>query len=129
MLKKYVSRTILPAIGLALVALLVFQSRSLGSSRGAKTAPPPPAASHVAAQGHVTAYPGAEITVSCDVAGIVAHVAVHEKDVVKKGDLIATIDDSELRAALAEAESRVGEADADVRLYESETARARDLWQ
>lgn len=129
MFKRFGIRTILPAAGLALVALLVLQSRSLGSSRGAKTAPPPPAPPHVAAQGRVTAYPGAEVTVGCDVAGIVEHVAAHEKDVVRKGDLLATIDDSELRASLTEAESRVGEARADVRLYEAEAARARDLWR
>jgi RND family efflux transporter MFP subunit len=61
--------------------------------------------------------------------GIVRRVLVYEKDVVKRGDLLATIDDSEMRASLSEAEARVAEAEADVRLFDAEANRARDLWR
>lgn len=127
MLRKYATRAILPAAGVALVAILVVQSRSLGSNN-AKTTPPPPPPAHVAAQGRVSAYPGAEVTVGTDIGGIVDRVMVKEKDVVRKGDLLATIENSEVQASLSQALARVGEADADVRLFEAELSRANDLW-
>lgn len=76
----------------------------------------------------MVAYPGAEVSVGSDVAGTIASIAVNEKDRVKKGDVVALIRADDTRAALSQARSRVGEADADIRLYESESARFKKLF-
>ncbi|MFN7988307.1 MAG: efflux RND transporter periplasmic adaptor subunit [Thermoanaerobaculia bacterium] len=88
----------------------------------------PAAAPRVVAEGRVSTYPGREVVVGTDFPGRLERVAVEEKRRVRKGDLLAEIDVSEERAALAEAKARVAEADADVRLAEAEIARARQLW-
>lgn len=87
------------------------------------------AAARVAAEGRVATYPGREVVVGTDFPGRLERVAVEEKQRVKKGDLLAEIDVSEERAALAEAKARVAEAEADVRLAEVEIARARQLFE
>lgn len=85
--------------------------------------------SRVAAEGRVATYPGREVVVGTDFPGRLERVAVEEKQRVKKGDLLAEIDVSEERAALAEAKARVAEAEADLRLAEVEIARARQLFE
>ena len=52
----------------------------------------------------------AQLTVSTDVSGIVATVAVHEGQRVKKGDVLFTIDDEPFRIALANAEAAAMQA-------------------
>jgi RND family efflux transporter MFP subunit len=84
---------------------------------------------HVVAEGRVTAYPGKEVVVGTDFPGRLERVAVEEKQRLRKGELLAEIDVSEERAALAEAKARVSEAEADVRLAEAEIARARQLFE
>lgn len=85
------------------------------------------ASGRVAAEGRVVAYPGAEVVVGTDFAGTLERVLVEEKAVVRKGALLAELDASEERAALAQARARITEAEADVRLAEAEAVRARGL--
>ncbi len=81
----------------------------------------------VAAEGRAVAYPGSEVTVGSDFAGVLSRVAVNEQQRVKKGQVLAEVDASEERAALAQARARITEAEASMRLAESEMARAAQL--
>ncbi len=119
----------LPLAGLVLTAALVLQARGSGASAGPTPgAPAPgPVASRVTAEGRVATYPGAQVVVGTDVRGTLVRVAVEEKQVVKKGDLIAELRADDLRAAVAEARARVAEADADIKLYQIEVGRAERL--
>jgi RND family efflux transporter MFP subunit len=76
----------------------------------------------------VAAYPGGEVTVGSEVAGRIGRIAVEEQQSVRKGDVIATINADDTRAALAEAKAKVGELEADIRLYELEARRAKELF-
>ena len=58
------------------------------------------------ATGIVKPQVGAQIQIGSRVTGILAKVPVRVGDVVKKGDLVAVIDDRELRAKLAQAEAQ-----------------------
>ncbi|HUR80264.1 MAG TPA: efflux RND transporter periplasmic adaptor subunit [Thermoanaerobaculia bacterium] len=82
----------------------------------------------VVAEGRVVTYPGAEVTVGTDVAGTIETLTVNEKESVRRGQMIAVIRADDTRAALGVARAKVREADADIRLYESEVARAKNLW-
>ena len=118
----------LPLAGLVLTAALVLQARGSGASAGpTPTVPASPTASRVTAEGRVATYPGAQVVVGTDVRGTLVRVAVEEKQVVKKGDLIAELRADDLRAAVAEARARVAEADADIKLYQIEVGRAERL--
>lgn len=125
----------LPVLALAAVGGLLAGPRALGRetaprlpSRTAPAAgPASPGAPHVSAEGRVVAYPGADVVVGADFAGRLSRVLVDEKDVVRRGDLLAEIDASEEGAALDEARARIAEADADLRLGEAEVTRARQL--
>ncbi len=81
----------------------------------------------VIAEGRVAPYPGAEVTLALDLAGTLEGVSVEEKQVVRKGSVVARLRVDDLRAALAEAKARVAETEADVRLYELEVERAEKL--
>lgn len=119
------------AIGVLIVAITIFEVRATRLAASPKPAPARPAAlqsSQIAAEGRVVTYPGAEVTVGSDVAGTIQRLAVEEKDVVRKGQVIAIIKADDARAALAEARARVGEAEADIRLFDSERERAQKLW-
>ena len=83
----------------------------------------------VVAEGRVVTYPGAEVTIGTDVAGTIERLVVDEKEQVRRGETIAILKADDTRAALGVARARVGEADADIRLYESEVARAQNLFQ
>ena len=83
----------------------------------------------IAAEGRVVTYPGAEVTIGTDVAGTIDRLMVDEKEQVRRGETIAILKADDTRAALGVARARVGEADADIRLYESEVARAQNLFQ
>lgn len=120
------------AIPLALIVLTIALIRS--HQAGAETPVPAtvkPAAEArpVLAEGRVSAYPGAEVVVGSDAAGSVVTMLVAERDVVRKGQLIAEIRSDDVAAALAEAKARVVEAEADIRLFETEAARAKHLWE
>ncbi len=123
------NRLLYPILALVLVGATVAQV----TSTRRKSAPPRPAAapqtSRIVAEGRLVTYPDAQVIVGSDSAGTIERIAVHEKDVVHRGDVIAVIRANDTRAALAEARARVAEADADIRLFDTESRRARDLWQ
>lgn len=124
------TRFLYPVLGLVLLIATVAQV----SANRTKNVPQATRASmiqspsSIVAEGRLVSYPDAEVTVGSDAAGTIDRLAVHEKDVVHRGDVIAVIRADDTRAALREAHARVAEADADIRLYELESARARNLW-
>lgn len=124
-------RILWPLVGLVILIATVAQLRAMRSTSAQPAAPGQQQAMarvpRVSAEGRVVAYPGAEVVVGCDAAGIVERLVVQEKDRVKKGDLLAVLRADDTRAAIAQARSRVGEADADIRLYEAEAARMKSL--
>jgi len=117
------------------VALIVFTIVLVRSHQAGAETPSPAEVKPVAesrpvlAEGRVAAYPGADVVVGSDAAGSVVTMLVAERDVVRKGQLIAEIRSDDVAAALAEARARVVEADADIRLFETEAARAKHLWE
>lgn len=86
------------------------------------------AGGRVIAEGRLVAYPGAEIVISSELAGVILRLPVEEKSTVRKGDVIAELKVDELRAALAEARAKTAEAQADLHLAQVEVARAEKLW-
>jgi HlyD family secretion protein len=82
---------------------------------------------HVIAEGRVVAYPGAEVVVGAEMAGMITGVHVHEKETVRKGGLIAELKSDELRASRAEALAKIAEADADIHFFEREVKRTEAL--
>ncbi|HEV8267366.1 MAG TPA: efflux RND transporter periplasmic adaptor subunit [Thermoanaerobaculia bacterium] len=121
----------LGALALTLASGAAFVARRTPAADAAPVpgpdAPRASAAQRVLADGRVVAYPGAEVQVGTDFAGTLKRVVVKEKDVVKKGDLLAELDASEERAALEQARARIAEADADLKLAEFELSRADQL--
>src|SRR5262249_23912877 len=85
------------------------------------------ASPHVAAEGRVVAYPGAEVVVGTEAAGLIVRLTVKEKTAVRAGDLIAELNSADLRASRAEADARVAEAEADIRFYDREVRRDQAL--
>src|SRR5689334_22899886 len=106
------TRFLYPVLGLVLLIATVAQV----SANRTKTLPPPThasmieSASSIVAEGRLVSYPDAEVTVGSDAAGTIDRLAVHEKDVVHRGDVIAVIRADDTRAALREARARVAEA-------------------
>jgi HlyD family secretion protein len=123
-------RILWPVSGLSLLAFVVLQARAATAPRrGPAAAPASPAPARLAAEGRLVAYPGAQAIVGTDLAGTVVALPVHEKDTVRKGQVLAELRSDDYRAALAEAKARVVEADADIRLFEAEVERAQTLWK
>jgi RND family efflux transporter MFP subunit len=122
------NRILYPILGILILAATVVQVSA--------TRPKPPAPRvtavaekpRVVAEGRIVTYPGAEVTVGTDVAGTLERLTVQEKESVRRGQTIAVIRADDTRAALGVARARVTEADADIRLYQSEVARAKNLW-
>ena len=124
-------RFLFPLLGLVLLVVAVTQ---LYATRGAAPAKPPAQPSTaegavVSAEGRFVTYPGSEVTVSSDAAGTLIDLRVDEKDVVRKGQILAIVKADDTRAELTEARARVAEAEADIRLFETESARAKSLWE
>lgn len=119
-----------PSLAILLAAATVAQ---VSATRDVRSVPPAQQTrierARVVAEGRLVAYPGAEVTVGTDVAGTIDKLTVDEKDVVRKGDVLAVIRADDTRASLAESRARVGEAEADIRLFELEVERAKNLWQ
>jgi RND family efflux transporter MFP subunit len=123
------NRFLYPILGLLILVATVAQVSATRTTRNVKPhATSKPARTSIAAEGRVVAYPGAEVTVGSDVAGTIARLNVEEKQTVHKGDVIAVIQANDTRAALGVARARVSEADADIRLYATESERAKNLW-
>ena len=124
------NRFLYPILGLVLLIATVAQ---VSANRTKVTTPRSAAANHpdergVVAEGRLVSYPDAQVTVGSDAAGTIDRLTVHEKDIVHRGDVIAVIRADDTRAAIVEARAQVAEADADIRLYETESVRARNLW-
>jgi RND family efflux transporter MFP subunit len=83
--------------------------------------------SRVTAEGRLVAYPGAQVTISTEIGGLIQRMLVEEKAPVTKGQLIAEIKVDEQKAALAEAKARIAEIDAEIRLDQLELKRSKDL--
>jgi multidrug efflux pump subunit AcrA (membrane-fusion protein) len=129
-------RIVFPLLGMVLLAAFVWRSRQAGRVASATLAAQPEAkrldaatgaAGPVRAEGRLGAYPGARVTVGTDLAGTIARVLVHEKDRVRRGQLLAVIESAEQRAELGEARARVTEAEADLRLAAVAMRRWRAL--
>lgn len=118
----------------AVVGALAFQWKHVGNAIAGQQMP---AAAQVSAghgggpiihaDGRVVCHPGAEVVVGTDVGGTLKALPVLEKGAVKKGELLAEIDASEQRAALAEARASVAQADVDSRFYDVELDRSQRL--
>jgi RND family efflux transporter MFP subunit len=121
-------RVLLPIIGIAILIVTVAQVKAMRATHGA--APHPIAATprRLVVEGRLVTYPGHEVTVGSDASGTIERLNVNERDVVRKGDVIAVVKADDTRAALNEAKAHVAEAEADIRLFELETDRARKLW-
>jgi RND family efflux transporter MFP subunit len=87
-----------------------------------------PESRRVTAEGCVVAYPGAEVVVGTEVAGLIVRLAVKEKSPVRAGDLVAELNSADLLASRAECEARVAEAEAEIRFYDREVRRDRALF-
>jgi RND family efflux transporter MFP subunit len=115
----------------AAAIVLALQWSNIGAMlhAGASTAhaSQPLRSSGIHAEGRIVAYPGAQVVVGTDLGGTLKTLAVLEKTKVKKGDLLAEIEASEQKAALAEARARVSEADVDIRLFDVELDRSQRL--
>jgi HlyD family secretion protein len=123
-------RILWPVLGLSLLAFVVLQAHAATAPRRAPAAAAAsPAPARLAAEGRLVTYPGAEAIVGTDLTGTVVALPVHEKDTVRKGQVLAELRSDDYRAALAEAKARVVEADADIRLFEAEVERAQTLWK
>jgi HlyD family secretion protein len=131
----FAKRLVWPVLGIVMIVALVAQARGMGiAGRGAaeRTAHAPGANGeqeplHIRGEGRVATYPGAQVTLSTELSGKLLKLDVQEGSVVKKGNVIAEIDTSELRPQLAAAQARVRELQADVRLLETDLGRAQTL--
>jgi RND family efflux transporter MFP subunit len=103
---------------------------ALLSTRLAEATGPSPArpvAASVRGEGRVVSYPGAEVVVGTEIGGTIITLDLKEKDVVKKGDLVAAFVADEPRAALAEAFARLRQAQVDANYLASEVRRTETL--
>lgn len=138
-IERIVKFALLPLVGTFLVVLLIIQMR--GQLEGAAPKPraaaaparpvaatTPRDASAVIAEGRVVTYPGAEVTVSTDLGGTIANLAVNEKQRVRQGELLAELNSDELVASLNHQRARISETDAELRYSEQEIKRAQQLF-
>jgi len=116
---------------IALGALLMFRSEAIRTQPAAKAAPtkPPETAARIIAEGRIAAYPGADVTVSSELAGVILRLPVKEKDRVRKGDLIAEIKAEDLKAQGEQAKALIAETEANIRLLDIEIERLSKLWE
>jgi HlyD family secretion protein len=123
-----VLRFLVPAVGIALVAAFIAQAADLGGGGGDPVAPAAPAGpSRIVAEGRLAAYPGAEITIAAEVAGVVVGLPFLEKDRLEQGDIVAQIRADDLIAEIAAAEARLAETAAEIKLAQTELERSAKL--
>lgn len=91
------------------------------------TAPVAQQNARIIGEARVTAYPGYDVRVGADFAGILAHVYIKEGDKIRAGDRLADFDASVQKAALATAEARVREMHANINLAEPRVRRGDTL--
>jgi HlyD family secretion protein len=123
------NRILYPALAVLLLLATVAQVKATRPTEPKPMAIAPDATARVVAEGRIAAYPGAEVTVGADATGTIDELRVEEKQRVEEGEVLAILEADDTRAALLVARARVGEAEADIRLFETEVARARHLWQ
>ncbi|MFQ5789865.1 MAG: efflux RND transporter periplasmic adaptor subunit [Acidobacteriota bacterium] len=130
-MKKHSMATV-GLVGIGLLSLTAFHALRWSSpvaqlSAAVTPRPEQTAFGHVAAEGRVVTYPGAEVLVGADLAGRLVRLLVEEGQTVRKGTLLAETDFDEIRAAFEEATARVAEMQAELRLAELNLSRRRDL--
>lgn len=109
----------------ASVALIAFAARK---NEPPPAPPAPPKDSGwIRCEGRLAAYPGADVTVGTDQGGVILDLPVQEKATVRKGQLLARIDDREQRASLHAAEARILEQEAEIGFQRREAARRQRL--
>lgn len=119
----------LSGIGLALLAGTALQARPhKGAEASSAVAPVERPVAGVAAEGRVVAYPGSEVTVGADAIGRLLRVNVEEGDIVRKGQVLAEIDASDLVASRDEAKARLEEATAERHLAQLNAERKAKLF-
>jgi multidrug resistance efflux pump len=79
----------------------------LSKTPASKPAEIPPPERHAAAEGKVEISPGWEVEISSELEGRIESFPVKEGEAVKKGDLIATLANGDLRAKIREAEAEL----------------------
>ncbi len=127
-------KVILPITAAAALTAMVLIQREPGSKNSLSTSPSMNGAfdngagSSVRCEGRVAAYPGFDVTVGTDLGGTIEFLTTHEKDSVRKGQVLARIDDREQRASLEAAEARVREQGAEIAFQERDVARRRQLF-
>jgi HlyD family secretion protein len=109
----------------ASVALIAFAARKNEPPPAPLT--PPKDSGWIRCEGRLAAYPGADVTVGTDQGGVVSGFSVQEKETVRKGQLLARIDDREQRASLQAAEARIREQGAEISFQRNEVARRQRL--
>ena len=119
----------LSGVGLALLAGTALQARP-----GASAVPPRDTTvrslgAGVAAEGRVVAYPGSEVTIGADAIGLLLRVHVEEGDLVRKGQILAEVDASDLGAGRDEAVAKLEEALAELKLAQLNADRKIRLFQ
>lgn len=117
-------------LGIVLSGYALLQVRGTASSASATTTRPKlgtAADARIRAEGRLATYPGAQVVVGTEFAGALSRLLVQEKDVVRRGQLLAEIRADQQRAELAEARSRIAEARADIAFYEVEADRNLQL--
>ena len=114
------------SVGLAVLGGTMLQARS-----ASRPAPPVLIAAAqpraIAAEGRVTAYPGAEVVVGSERQGRLLQVLVVEGQSVRRAEVLAELDTSELRASLEEAQAHQSEATSELRLAKATLERRQDL--
>jgi multidrug resistance efflux pump len=91
------------------VVLYIIFSKG-GKDEFRHTSQQPEARIYVAAEGKVEVMPGFEVEVGSEIDGRIAEFFVKEGDEVKKGDLIARLGDSDIKAKVKEAEAELSVA-------------------
>jgi RND family efflux transporter MFP subunit len=89
----------------------------------------PPRSTAVRTEGRLATYPGAQVNVSSERAGILDVLAVQENQKVAKGQLIGHLRSHDLEAQIAQEKARLAEIKADIRLYELEAQRYKKLFE
>ncbi len=93
-----------------------------GDKRLSEPGDPP---GQVTAEGRVSAYPGAEVTVGTEVLGTILSMPATENGAVHKGDLLVELRSDEVRATLREARLRLTVAEVGLRLEQARSGLDR----
>src|SRR6185312_2522781 len=115
MLATILKRMALLATGTLLTTSFIVQSRTVesrarlrdwsppsiaedGCATESPGSPEPSGLPRVTAEGRVVAYPGAEVVVGTEVAGLIVRLTAQERSAVRAGELIAELNSADLRA-------------------------------